>query len=443
MKGAPVFCRKKLRQAHHLLTKTVAEADYTILHQWNQEEYGMIAALNRRERVTIQENIRIPELYRQKLIHYAESFQDLAKSLDTMEYSGRQAGENDRRDILEEQKSAENRLLISHNLCEVARIMNSLADELSHCRPIEERHRKMLIHALRAESIYGEQFCYITEGEDDTRAMSVILHTDRRGGCQAAQVANMMSVLLNRKLQLSAASPYMVGQEPRSFVFVEEPKYVALTGFCKVTKENEPVSGDHYSILESEKGRMSLILSDGTGSGEQASKDSERVLDLMEKLLEAGYEREAAADMVNVAFFAGGREYSHPTLDICDLNLYDGQCYFCKVGGAASFLKRGHRMEMINHGNLPLGIFRNVDVNTTTRTLSNGDYVILMTDGVLDAFGEEDYETVLTETVGDMEDVCPGELAEKIMEAALVSCGGRIQDDMTVLVAGIWENATV
>lgn len=401
----------------------------------------MIAALNRRERSIVQENIRIPELYRQKLIHYAESFQDLAKSLDHMESGEETLGECDRRDLLEEQKKAENRLLISHNLNEVARIMNGLAEELSQCRPVEDRYRKLLVHALRSESIYAEQLCYITGDEDDTRAMSVILHTDRKGGCQAAQVANMMSVLLNRKLQLSAASPYMVGQEPKTYVFMEEPRFVALTGFCKVTKENEAVSGDHYSILESEKGRMSLILSDGTGSGENASRDSERVLDLMEKFLEAGYKREAAADMVNVAFFAGGREYSHPTLDLCDLNLYDGKCSFCKVGGAASFIKRGRHVEKVSHDNLPLGIFRNLDVNTTESKLQHGDYVILVTDGVLEALEGVDYEILMEDTVGDLEDVCPGELAEKIMEAALVSCGGHIQDDMTVLVAGIWENA--
>lgn len=403
----------------------------------------MITALRKRKKHTAMDTIRIPELYRQKLLHYAEGFQELAKSLNTTDSLVGGMADGSRREILEEQKSMENRLLISHNLSEVARIMNHLAEELSCCRPIEERYRKVLVHALRAESIYGEQFCYLTEREDNTRAMSVILHTDRQGGCQGVQVANMLSVLLDRKLQLSAASPYMVGLEPKNFVFVEEPKYIVLTGFCKVTKENESVSGDHYSILESEKGRVSLILSDGTGSGEQASRDSEQVLDLMEKLLEAGYEKEAAADMVNVTFFTGNREYSHPTLDICDMNLYDGQCQFCKVGAAASFLKRGRNLETIGDGSLPLGIFRSVDVNTTTRTLSHGDYVILMTDGVLDAMGDVDYETVMTRTVGDMEDACPGELAEKIMETALLSCQGHIQDDMTVLVAGIWENAVV
>jgi stage II sporulation protein E len=351
--------------------------------------------------------------------------------------------EPDRRDLLEERKIQENRLLISHNLCEVAQIMTRLADELFYCRPMEERYRRLLMHALRTESIYADNFCYLTEKADDTHAISMTLYTDKKGGCPAAQVADMLSVLLNRPLQLSATSPYLVEQEIHNFVFMEEAKYVALTGFCKVTKENETTSGDHYSILESEKGKMTLLLSDGTGSGEQASEDSERVMDLMENLLEAGYQTEAAVNMVNVAFLASGKEYSHPTLDICDLNLYDGCCSFYKVGGAVSFLKRGERVEQIGQGSLPLGIFRNVEMGKTERQLQDGDYLILVTDGVLDALGEGNYEEIMERAIAELPAVSPGEIAEKLMNLALCSCGGHIRDDMTVLVAGIWENAAV
>lgn len=420
---------------------------------------------SRKEREPLQDHVRVPELCRQKLLHYAESFRELARSLEAGageelsplfggrqeeqpnaqagERQGEPARETDRRDVLEKKRSLENRMLISHNLCEVAEIMNQLADELFRFRPMEERYRKMLLHALRAESIYADHFCYLTEKTDDTHAISMTLYTDKKGGRKASQVADMLSVLLNRPLQLSAASPYLVEREPHSFVFMEEARFVALTGFCKVTKESEKVSGDHYSILESEKGKMSLILSDGTGSGELASRDSEKVLDLMEKLLEAGYETEAAVNMVNVAFYAGEREYSHPTLDICDLNLYDGACSFCKVGGAASFLKRGECVERISECSFPLGIFRSVEPTRIDRQLQDGDYVILMTDGVLDAIGEEDYERVMAEYIAELEEVSPGEMAERLLEAALRSCGGHIRDDMTVLVAGIWENAAV
>lgn len=413
---------------------------------------------SRREKETIRDHIRVPELCRQKLLHYAESFQELAVCLEAEQMGepprpfredvqAEADGVRDRRDVLEERRSLENRLLISHNLREVSQIMGRLADELFRCRPMEEHYRKLLLHALRAESIYADHFSYLAENADDTHAISMTLSTNKKGGCPAARVADMLSVLLKRSLQLSAASPYLVEQEPHSFVFMEEAKYVALTGFCKVTKENETVSGDHYAILESEKGRMTLILSDGTGSGERASRDSEKVLDLMEKLLEAGYETEAAVNMVNGAFFSADREYSHPTLDICDLNLYDGRCGFYKVGGAASFLKRGNEVEQIGRGSLPLGIFRNVENGWIHRQMQDGDYVILVTDGVLDALGDNCYgeamEQAMERTIAEVSEVSPGGIAERIMETALRSCGGHIRDDMTVLVAGIWENAMV
>lgn len=398
------------------------------------------------KRTDRQENIAMSELYRQRLIGYAESFHELARSLK--EPSDETAGgealpKMDRLSVLEQRKGQENRMLISDNLNEVAQIMTELAEELYHYRPMEERCRRMLVHALRSESVYAENFCYLSgESEnEDVHAVSVTLYTNKRGGIPASEVADMLSVLLRRHLQLSAASPYRVEQEPHSFVFMEEAKYVAITGFCKVTKEGEVISGDHYSILESEKGKLTLLLSDGTGSGERASADSERVLDLMEKLLEAGYCPESAVSMVNAALFARGQEYSHPTLDVCDLDLYNGSCSFCKVGGAASFLKHGHKVEQISQGSLPLGIFRNVEVGTVRLQLQDGDFLILMTDGVLDALGDSGYEDTMRQAIGELEEVNPGEIAEKLLQMALRSCGGHIRDDMTILVAGIWNNS--
>lgn len=401
----------------------------------------------RRNKETSKDNLRVPELCRQKLLHYAESFQEIARSLEKSPNEYIYNNETnylhsmDRRDVLEERRSIENRMMISHNLCEVAHIMTKLADELFRCRPMDEKDRKLLMHALRAESIYADNFCYLTEKEDDIHAISMNLNTDKKGGCPAAEVADMLSVLLKRSFRPSAVSPYLVEKEPHSFVFMEEAAYVALTGFCKVTKENETVSGDHYSVLESENGKMTLLLSDGTGSGEQASSDSEKALDLMEKLLEAGYDTEAAVNMVNVAFYTGTCDCSHPTLDICDLNLYEGKASFYKTGGAASFLKRKNEAEEIVQGNLPLGIFRNVEVEKIEKQLEDGDYVILMTDGVLDALGDHNYEEAMRQAIAEMPDISPGEMAEKLLEIALRACGGHIRDDMTVLVAGIWENS--
>ena len=441
----------------------------------------MVAAVREAQRIIAErmhvgqagDPVRVPELCRQRLLHYAESFAQLAQCLEpekTGDRTGDPAGDAgqperedpagaavpsdkvceaeeadiswDRQALLDRRRTEVNRILIGHHLLEMSQILLQLADALIQCRPMEERYRKLLRHAFRTESIYAEHFCYLTE-RDDTRAISMSLSTDREDVCPAAEAADMLSVLLKRRLTLSAASPVRIGHRPQSFVFVEEPAYVMLTGFCKVKKEGEALSGDHYSILESEKGRMTLLLSDGTGSGEDASRDSERALDLMEKFLEAGYDVRSAADMVNVAFFDGDREISHPTLDVCELNLYDGSCQFIKVGGAVSFIRHGQDVERIRQGSLPLGIFRNPEADTTEYTLGDGDYVILMTDGVPDAFSQDNYAEILEEYLSGLQEKSPGELAEKILEFALHACGGHVKDDMTVLVAGIWENTSV
>ncbi|MBR1854865.1 MAG: SpoIIE family protein phosphatase [Lachnospiraceae bacterium] len=398
------------------------------------------------------EAVRIPELCRQKLLRYAESFEELARCMDANEGEddkyGREerqiveawdVGETDRRDAIEERRIAESRLMIRHNLYEMSQIMVQLADELIQCRPLEKRYQKVIRHALRAESIFAEQLCYLTDRED-TRAICMTLYTDRNSICPAEGVADLLSALLGRKLQLSATSPVRVEEEPHSFIFVEEPRFTVLTGFCKVKKEGEELSGDHYSVLESEKGRITLLLSDGTGSGEEASRDSEKALDLMEKFLEAGYETGAAADMVNAAFYLGEKDLAHPTLDLCDLDLYDGSCRFIKVGGAASFFRHGKRVEQIRQGALPLGIFRSPEWEEVSLQLADGDHVIMMTDGVLDALPQENYGEIMEQFIEELAQIGPGEIAEKIMEFTLHACGGHVEDDMTVLVAGIWEN---
>ena len=165
------------------------------------------------------------------------------------------------------------------------------------------------------------------------------------------------------------------------------------------------------------------------------------MLDLMEKLLEAGYSTDAAIEMVNTALFAAGEDKNHPTLDVCDIDLYNGSCELRKVGGAATFLKRETEVERLAEGNLPLGVFRQVKVNSLGRDLRDGDYLFMVSDGVVEAFGEQGYEDAVCSAVADMGEQNPGELAEKLLRLALFASGGKVRDDMTVAVIGIWENS--
>lgn len=399
------------------------------------------------------------EFCRQKLIGYAESFRELSRSC----YVVKKEESGDRQKMLEEQKIEENRLVMSENLNAMAHVMDRVAEEMGACRPMEERKSRLLSQALRAEGLFIGNLYYLPE-ETGRNSVGMTIRTEKRSGRLASDAADMLSVLLHRQVKLSATSPYLIDDTEKWFVFVEEASYLVLTGFARAVKEGENLSGDHYAIVESEQGRMSLILSDGTGSGEKACEESGRVLDLLEKLLEAGYDTETAVKMVNRAFYALGEEGNHPTLDVCELDLYRGSCDICKVGGAATFIKRGKGVERVAAENLPLGIFRTVEVEKVHKKIGDGEYVIMVTDGVLDALEEAEYRDPIAAAMAEMEQQIlskppvdsgskamaellemieeqnPGEIAEKLLHTVLCLSGGRIRDDMTILVAGIWEN---
>ncbi len=375
------------------------------------------------------------ELYRQKLMGYAESFQDLAKSFD----APFPQKEGDRQSILEERRIWESRQVICDNFSEISKIITRVADEGNCYQPVEEKMKKLLLRSMREEDIFLDDLFYLPR-ENKQFAISMTLYTPLKNGRMAAEVADLLSVLLHRQLRVSSASPHLVDRKKRSFVFLEQPEFVVLTGLAKAVREGECVSGDNYAILESEQGNLMILLSDGTGSGERANRDSGQALDLMENLLEAGYDLQTAVKMVNSAVFSKGEDSNHPTLDLCSVNLYTGCSEWMKVGGAESFIRGENGVHEISANGLPMGVFPILKTQSDKKKLKSGDYLIMMTDGVRDAFAVQDEESLQRE-LEQMTEQNPGELAEQILQRAIYLREGHVPDDMTVIVAGIWENS--
>ena len=80
-----------------------------------------------------------------------------------------------------------------------------------------------------------------------------------------------------------------------------------------------------------------------------------------------------------------------------------------------------------------------IEIDAVSRQLDDGDFVIMVTDGVLDALpaGEQD---ILLETIIQGTDIRnPKEMAHHVLEQVLAFTGREPADDMTVLAAGIWR----
>lgn len=220
---------------------------------------------------------------------------------------------------------------------------------------------------------------------------------------------------------------------------MEESRYHTLTGVAKAVKETEQISGDNYSFFEMETGNLTAVLSDGMGSGEKACADSTMVVELIQRFLEAGFQMEIAIQMINSILLSGGEQSNLSTLDVCSMDLYRGECHFVKVGSSSSYIKRQHLVDRISSGNLPLGIFQKPDVESIGRTLMDGDYVIMLSDGVPDALSQGIGEDMLSEYIGSLTMENPGEIANAILRFCIQQSRGHIRDDMTIMVIGIWE----
>ena len=378
--------------------------------------------------------LQMPDVCGGRLYGYAESFRELAKSFEREEPSKAL----DRRSFFEEERLRENCGVIAGHLMELADIMEQTAGEMAGAAPLEEKAWHRLSHALKERGLFLEGACKIA-GENGCQ-MSLKLRTDRAEGVPAKEAQEPMERILGSRLCLSLNAPEFVGREAEDFLYVEQPRFVAFTGFARVIKSREEISGDNYSILQSERGTLTLLLSDGTGSGERACLGSGFVLDLVEKLLETGYRPETAMKMVNAATVTKGEEMGHPTLDTCKIDLRRGDCCFCKAGGAVSFHKHGMAVEEIPGGQLPLGIFQDLEPQKHYLRLQEGDSIIMMTDGVLEAFRDKGYEEAVRNCLAGMEEESPREMAEKLMQLAIFASEGNVRDDMTILIATLWRN---
>lgn len=143
--------------------------------------------------------------------------------------------------------------------------------------------------------------------------------------------------------------------------------------------------------------------------------------------------------MLNTAMVMGREEVRFSTIDMGQFDLYTGKCEFSKAGASTTFIKYKDKVESIKSTSLPMGVMAKLEVDYTERQLQDGDMVIMVTDGVMDALpvGEQDFLMQMIIEGTQLQN--PKELAHHILEQVL-ECSGQVPlDDMTVVVVGMWS----
>lgn len=88
---------------------------------------------------------------------------------------------------------------------------------------------------------------------------------------------------------------------------------------------------------------------------------------------------------------------------------------------------------------MPAGMFNEIDIEGSARKLYDGDYVIMVSDGMLDYLQGIDKEEEFKNLLMGITATNPQEMANEILNQISQTQNYEIRDDMTVLVAGFWE----
>jgi len=330
---------------------------------------------------------------------------------------------------------SESREVIAEQLKDVSSVIRDITGEIYESVEAPRSEEDRVARKLNSVHIYTSD---ITVVERSDKRRELYLSAACGGGrcVTAKEAASVISEALGVRMKLSDASKSVISKEFDNFIFVEDTKFKTLTGVARAMKES--VSGDNFSVLNMETGECMLAISDGMGTGKDASDESETVMSLLEQMIESGFKAETAIKLINSSLVLKADRQTFSTIDLSIINLFTGMCEFIKIGAAAAFIKRDNWVETITSTTLPIGMFGNVDYDTVTKKLYEGDVIIMVTDGVLDSLKEEDKEEAMEKIIMQIQSKNPQEIANRILDKALSQSDYFPMDDMTIITAGIW-----
>jgi stage II sporulation protein E len=377
----------------------------------------------------------------ERISRYTKAFSDLAKSFLSVPSAGVYAvvgmDEYQKVHTAWNARMDEQRVAVATQLTEISGIMEGAIRRAYDTKEDTSLERK-LKKAFGKKGILLKS-TYVYDNKDQRKEVYLTIRTRKKNRVSNKEAAEILSDMMGTAMMPSHEMRAFVRNEYTDTCFVERTNFEVLYGMERCVGDYQQISGDSFSFMQKAEGQFLASLSDGMGTGLNAYQESEKVVDLLEQFLEAGFSKETAVKMINSALVLRSDGKTFSTIDISSIDLYSGVCEFLKIGAAASFIRRGNWVEVISSTSLPAGIFQQTDLEKTCRKLYDGDMVIMVTDGVLDVLPVEHQEKLMKDIILEHQTNNPKELAEYIISRVRQYKNGRFCDDMTVLVMGVWK----
>ncbi len=231
--------------------------------------------------------------------------------------------------------------------------------------------------------------------------------------------------------ELAAPEHTPEGAVSRIF-WTAKPVYGMEAAFFQSAAGHNKFCGDSCKVISSAQNRAVLLLSDGMGIGSPAAVDATLTTSLFERLLKAGADFPSSLRLVNAALLSGGGEERSCTVDAAILDLYSCRLDIYKAGAAPTFIYRRKRCCTVEAQSLPAGILSGAEAKRTSVTLSEGDIIVMLSDGVIETGSEWIPSQIAAFADQPLEELCRN-LISTAHDRRLTDR----EDDMTVMAAKI------
>lgn len=332
------------------------------------------------------------------------------------------------------QKEKENSVKISNQYKEVSKILSNVAKNIKNVPQVVDKSHEKLRNEFKFYGFIVYEDDYIKEDQniEYTFVTDILNDIDK----QKKEIISIASDILEQNMTIKLILNSSKKEKSR-IKLVSTPAYEIQTAIIGEIKTNETVSGDSYLSMDLEDMKHMSVISDGAGSGINASKSSTAVINMLEKLLSGGFEEDKAIEIINSVVKLKANDTSFSTLDVAIINQKTAEAQFIKLGSAPTYIIEDSKVITINNTNIPVGLVKDTDYLPICKKLSNGSFVIQISDGVVqdntdinNNYFTEYLKTIDTSKTQKM-------IADELHKLVLKENKNILKDDVTILVTKI------
>jgi stage II sporulation protein E len=335
------------------------------------------------------------------------------------------------------QKEKESSDKLSKQYKEISKLLNNISESMEKNTTKQEKLQQVLRNELKMYGfvIYEDEFKKENNDIEYTFVTDILTNIDKQKKQIISIASNILEKNVSIKLILNSSK-----KEKSKIKIVTIPNFEIKTAIVAEKKSFNDVSGDSYLCMELSDLKHVNILSDGAGSGKIAAKGSQTVINLLEKLLESGFDEENSVKIINSFLKLKGNDTIFSTLDTFIFNLKNAQAQFIKLGAAPTYILKNSKVITISNINIPLGLISESNYVPIVSDLDDMSIVIQLTDGVIDETYEYN-DNYITKYLQNLDITKSTKLiADELHKLILKEKNNDLKDDFTVIVSKVCKN---